>query len=143
MSLDAKLLLWAIAVQAVLALVLTFWMAIARGRDFRAGLHPQSVALREPKFSPHATKISNAFANQFELPLLFYVVSILFLLVFRPDIVIVALAWAFVILRIVHAFIHTTSNNVMIRGPVFGLGLLVLTLMWIYFVANLVAVPAA
>jgi hypothetical protein len=139
-SLDARLIVWAIVVQAVLTLVLTFWMAIARGLDFKAGLDPQSVALREPKWSPYTVKISNAFANQFELPILFYVVAILFLIAVRADVVAAVLAWAFVICRIIHALVHTTSNVVRVRGPIFGLSAFALTAMWIWFIVKFAAV---
>ena len=43
----------------------------------------------------------------------------------------VALAWAFVASRIVHAAIHIGPNKVRWRGPVFILGFLIVTAMWV------------
>jgi hypothetical protein len=36
----------------------------------------------------------------------------------------------------VHAFVHVTSNNLRLRGALFGLGSLVLAVMWAIFIAQ-------
>jgi hypothetical protein len=33
-----------------------------------------------------------------------------------------------------------TSNNLNLRGPMFGVGLLVITIMWLYFMVNIILV---
>jgi hypothetical protein len=43
------------------------------------------------------------------------------------------MSWLFVISRFAHAYIHTGSNVVRVRGGLYGLGLLILLLMWIIF----------
>jgi hypothetical protein len=43
----------------------------------------------------------------------------------------VALAWAFVLSRIVHAAIHLGPNKVRWRSPAFILGFLIVTAMWV------------
>jgi hypothetical protein len=55
----------------------------------------------------------------------------------QADLLFVVLAWVFVALRVVHAFIHVTNNRVMRRGLVFGLGWLVLMAMWIVFAVRI------
>jgi hypothetical protein len=49
----------------------------------------------------------------------------------------VVLAWIFVASRLVHAYIHVTSNDVNRRGPSFGLGAFVLTIMWLIFMIRI------
>jgi len=49
----------------------------------------------------------------------------------------VVLAWIFVASRLVHAYIHVTDNKVNRRGPAFGLGALVLTIMWVIFIIRI------
>ena len=137
MSLNVRLLLWAVVAQALLTLVLCVWMALRRGADFKAGLDPQAAALRDTKWSVKTQQVSNAFANQFELPVLFYVVCILFMLATRVNLVTVILAWLFVLFRIAHAVVHTGSNIVMRRGAIFGFGLIVLVGMWLWFAFSL------
>ena len=41
------------------------------------------------------------------------------------------LEWLFVILRLGHAFVHTTSNNLKIRGPFFLGSAVATALMWL------------
>ena len=80
---------------------------------------------------PSATAARNLI-NQFELPLLFYEVCILLHLVNAVSYLVLVLAWLFVITRIVHMAVHTTSNKVRIRRPIFVLGFVVNGLLWIY-----------
>ncbi len=49
------------------------------------------------------------------------------------------MAWIFVLVRIAHAYVHVTSNRLSVRGPVFGLALLVLMIMWLIFIVRILA----
>ena len=69
--------------------------------------------------------------NQFELPVLFYAVTGFALILGAADLTMVALAWAFVASRILHAAIHIGPNRVRFRGPAFVLGFLIVTAMWV------------
>jgi hypothetical protein len=48
----------------------------------------------------------------------------------------------FVVTRLVHAFIHTTSNRVSQRFMAFLVGALILMLMWIIFALRIFAAEA-
>ena len=76
--------------------------------------------------------VKNAIANQFELPVLFYAVSILLYLVDADNTVTVAGGWLFVALRYAHAYVHVTSNRLRYRRSLFIAGLLVVMLLWIW-----------
>ena len=56
----------------------------------------------------------------------------------KADILFVVMAWLFVVSRIVHAFIHVTSNHVGQRFAAFLVGAVILALMWIIFMARIV-----
>jgi hypothetical protein len=124
-------------VEVVLTFVLLGWMAILRQQDFKRGVRREQVALREPNWSVRTLQVGNCFANQLELPMLFYVLTILSIITHHADFVFVVLAWIFVLSRIAHAVVHTTSNNVMQRGPLFGLGMVVLLIMWVVFIVRI------
>jgi hypothetical protein len=47
------------------------------------------------------------------------------------------LSWLFVTSRLVHAYIHLTSNRIGARAPVFLVGAIGLALMWIIVAARL------
>jgi hypothetical protein len=125
-------------VQIALTFALYFWMAYHRVTSIRSGrVHPRDIALREPNWPARVTQVANAAHNQLELPVLFYVLTILAIITHHADVVFVVLAWVFVLLRLWHAYIHTTHNRVSARGGVFGLGLMVLFIMWLIFMVRI------
>ena len=142
MSIQAILL--PMFVQVVLTFVLLFWMTILRLRVLRRGeVRPQQVALREPAWPAHVLQIGNAFHNQVELPILFYVVVLLALTTETLDVVLYLLSWMFVLSRLVHAYIHVTSNRLDRRTAVFLVGAIALALMWVIVVARIVLLSSA
>ena len=126
-------------VQVALTFALLFWMAFCRTRTLKAGTtNIRDIALREPNWPSDVTQAANAFHNQLEVPMLFYVLTILAWDTHHAGMVFVALAWVFVALRIVHAAIHVTSNNVSLRGPAYILGVIVLAIMWAIYMIDIV-----
>jgi hypothetical protein len=124
--------------QILLVFGLMIWMAKERQTALRRGdVHHRDIALREPKWPPKAMQVANCFSNQFEIPVLFYVVTILALITRQVDFLFVLLSWVFVVLRYVHAFIHTTSNRVARRGLVYGAGVVILLVLWILLALHL------
>ena len=53
------------------------------------------------------------------------------------------LAWAFVLTRLVHAAIHIGPNKVRWRSPAFGLGFLIVVLMWIKLLLHVLSAGLA
>jgi hypothetical protein len=127
-------------VQVALTFGLLTWMAYHRVRAVRRHeVHPRDIALREPNWPPRVLQIGNAAHNQLEVPLLFYVLTILAIVTRHTDILFVVLAWVYVLLRLVHAYIHVTSNQLSVRGGVFILSVAVLMIMWIIFAVHILA----
>jgi hypothetical protein len=125
-------------VQVVLTFVLLLWTERVRVRAIRRGeVHMRDIALREPNWGKRETQIANAYHNQLELPPLFYLVTILAWIAKQADLLFVILAWVFVALRLVHAAIHVTSNNVPRRYMVFVASAIVLIVMWVIFIVRI------
>jgi hypothetical protein len=82
-------------------------------------------------------QFGDCFSNQFELPLLFYVLIALALPLRHVDFVMVLLSWVFVVARFAHAGIFVTSNNLSQRGGAWFAGVLVLFAMWLYFALSI------
>ena len=78
-----------------------------------------------------AAKRAANYSNQFELPVLFYAVVAFALIAKGADLLMLVLAWLFVLTRIVHAAIHVGPNKVRWRSPVFALGFVIVAIMWI------------
>ncbi|REL27822.1 hypothetical protein DXX93_15490 [Thalassotalea euphylliae] len=74
-------------------------------------------------------KVSNNIANQFETPVLFMVLCIVAFVIGAADAMMVGLAWAYVLLRYVHAYIHIGSNYVPYRMRAFAMSLLIILTM--------------
>ena len=127
-------------VQVLLTFALWFWMAWHRTRAIRRRtVHMRDIALREPNWPPQVLQVGNAAHNQLELPMLFYVLTILSIITRHADLIFVVLAWVFVLSRLAHAYVHTTSNDIRQRGPLFGIGLLVLLIMWVIFIVRILS----
>jgi hypothetical protein len=120
MSIQAVLL--PLFVEVILTFVLLFGMAGMRTRALGRGLDWHRIANREPNWPTRPTQFANAFSNQFELPVLFYVLTILAWITKQADLLFVVLAWVFVLCRVAQAAVHVTSNHVPTRGLVYGIG---------------------
>jgi hypothetical protein len=117
-----------------LTFFLLIWMAGARRNALVGGeTKIRDIALGQPNWPDRATQIGNCFANQFEIPVLFYVLIAIALPLRRTDLVIVLLSWLFVVTRFVHAGIFVTSNYLKRRSLAWFAGVLVVFAMWVYF----------
>lgn len=77
------------------------------------------------------TQTSRSFNNQFEVPLLFYVACTLHISLGIESVVGLVFAWAFVLLRAVHACIHLTYNRVQHRMLAFLGAFLCAIILWL------------
>lgn len=122
--------IWPMIAHVALVFALYILLSSRRMRSVRDG-HARPEQFRENREEPaDSLVVKNAIANQFELPVLFYAVSILLYLVDADNPVTVAGGWLFVALRYVHAYVHVTSNRLRYRRPLFIAGLFVLMAMW-------------
>jgi hypothetical protein len=93
----------------------------------------RDIVLGQSNWPTRATQIGNCFKNQFELPVLFYILIAIALPIRHTDLVIVLLSWVFVVTRFIHAGIFVTSNDLNQRSLAWFAGVLVLLAMWLYF----------
>ncbi len=133
-----QMVLLPVFVQVALTFGLLFWMAYARTGSVRRGeTKIRDIALGQSAWPDRAQQISNCYDSQFQIPLLFYALVILAWITRQADLIFVVMAWIFVLARLAHAYIHTTSNHVPTRFRVFAVGVLVLLLMWIIFAVRI------
>jgi hypothetical protein len=128
-----------VLVQAGLTFVLLFWMGKERFAAVRAGKVTRTDPGVRPVWTGRAGVVSNAFHNQLEMPMLFYVGVILALISGAVDQTMTALAWGYVAARVVHAAIHTTYNKIPHRFLIFIVSNVVLLAMWVKLGAHLFA----
>ena len=128
-------------VLVALVFILLFWMGKERrGALVARDVQMKDIALDEPNWPKKTTQLANCLKNQFEFPVLFYVLVALALPLRQADLMFVLLSWVFVVTRYVHAGIFVSSNNVKQRSLAFFAGVLVLLAMWILFAARMLRV---
>jgi hypothetical protein len=117
-----------------LTFALLLWMAGAR-REALVSRETKisDIALGQPNWPTRATQVGNCFKNQFELPVLFYILIALAAPLRHADLFIVLMSWVFVVTRFAHAGIFVTSNDLNRRSLTWFAGVLVVFAMWIYF----------
>ncbi|MCG5479942.1 MAG: MAPEG family protein [Ensifer alkalisoli] len=119
-------------VLAHVALIFSLYAPLSRRRValVRAG-KVEASQFRENREEPgESLVVRNSIANQFELPVLFYVCCVLLYVTEGDNLAAVGLAWLFVALRYAHAFVHVTSNRLKFRRPLFMACFVTLVALW-------------
>lgn len=131
---SVQMVLLPVFIQVGLTFALLLWMAGARRSALVGGQTKiRDIALGQQNWPIRATQIGNCYRNQFELPVLLYVLIALALPLRHADLFIVLMSWVFVITRFVHAGIFVSSNDLGRRSLAWFAGVLVLLAMWVYF----------
>ena len=124
---------WPLVAHAFLVFCLYALLVVRRAAVVRSG-KVERIAFRENLAEPEESRVVNrAIANQFELPVLFYALSVLLFITEADNIVAVVLAWIFVAARYVQAAMQLTGN-LTLRRLFFMIGFVTLFLMWLWLV---------
>jgi hypothetical protein len=83
------------------------------------------------------TQVGNAYHNQLEQPVLFYVLVAFALITRKADLLFVVLSWLFVAFRLLHVYVFVTTNRVSRRFQFFLVAAVILFLMWIIFAVQI------
>jgi hypothetical protein len=127
---------WPMIAHFVLVVIVYCVLGLRRREAVRKGeATPSKFRLRDGEPPTSATASANVL-NQFELPVLFHVVCLALFVTAGVSFITVVLAWLFVALRYVHAWLHLAGRLGM-RSLMFAIGFVVLMLMWLYFALHL------
>lgn len=119
----------------LLVFILMFLMGFSRVKALKEmKVKIPDIALGQPNWPEKTTQIANSFNNQFQMPILFYVLILLLLLTKGADPWQLGLAWAFVAMRYFHAIIHITHNKIRHRFYAYLVGNVILMSMFARFV---------
>ncbi|RRS02989.1 MAPEG family protein [Aquabacterium soli] len=127
----AVLALWTLSV--LLLVPIARFKAGARGEvDFDDFKHGESARV------PVHTRVPNrVFMNLLEVPVLFYVACLVAVILQHVTPTQIALAWAYVALRVLHSLIYLGFNKVPLRLTVFAVSNVVVAVMWVLLLAPL------
>lgn len=126
---QSHLIIWPMLVQMLMSLLLYIPLLQRKKAAIRAGqVDLKKTALDADAWPPAVQQVNNNIRNQFETPILFYVLGLIALQLNAVSGVILTLAWLYVASRLAHAWIHISSNFVPWRMKVFSLGMALLIL---------------
>jgi hypothetical protein len=134
------MLLLPVFIQVGLTFALLFTLGPKRVAAVKRGdVKLKDIVLGQKAWPAGITQLSQSFDNQFQLPVLFYVLIGLALVTGKADIALTVAAWVFVVSRLAHAWVHVTSNRIGPRFNSYLVGALALLAAWIYFAVRILA----
>ncbi len=135
----STLMFWPMAAMALA----TFAAWLAMGRSRLAAVRSRQVGLddfrgdRNPEMPAAAAVATRHFANHFEVPVLFHVVCLLYLVFGAGDALAAILAWGFVGLRVAHAREHLGRNDVPVRFRLYVASTAMVWALWLVLAVRL------
>lgn len=128
---------WPMIVQAGLVYAIYALMSRRRFEAVRSG-KAKATDFRVPAIEPEpSATAARSLANQFELPVLFFVVCLALQITAGVTYLVLALAWVFVASRVAHAAVHVTSNRLRYRRPLFVVGYVANFALWVLLALHL------
>jgi hypothetical protein len=129
---NSNYIFWPVLAQVLLTLIMFIVLGKRKAKAVQAGkVNRKQAALDNRVWPEDVVKVSNNIANQFEAPVLFYILCLVIYNIDAADTVSIVLAWLFALSRYAHAYVHVGSNYVPMRLRFFMVGCLVLIAMLI------------
>ena len=122
---------WPMPVQALLTFAVYGLVSYRRMSAIKSGTTKPSdyrIPTVEPESSATAAR---SLINQFELPVLFYAACLVLFVLGAANLAAILIAWLFALSRLIHAFVHVTSNRLRYRRPLFIAGFFSVLGMWL------------
>lgn len=121
---NPNLIFYPIIFQILLTIWLYALLVIRKNKALKSGeVDEARRALFEDAWPDDVIAVNNCIKNQFQAPVLFYVLSMLLFALNSVSALTLAVAWLFVVSRVAHAIVHTGSNYVPARRRFFMLGI--------------------
>lgn len=140
---SSRLLVYPMFALVVLTASVVFLLFRARVRAVKAGDASASYfRIYQGGAEPAASaQLARQFTNLFEAPVLFYVACVTAMAVDRVNSTLLALAWAYVAARALHAWVHVGRNRLRHRIAAYMLSWLVLLALWLVLVVTISSAP--
>ena len=123
--------MFAMVLLTAVVLVSLFMSRVQAVREGKVSAH--YFKTRQDGIEPESSlKRSRQFSNIFESPTLFYIACLAAMITQQAALSFVLMAWIFVLLRVMHAYIHIGRNRLRPRIAVYALSWIVLLSMWTY-----------
>lgn len=121
---------------------LTVYMFRSRVRAIKAQEMPMNFfKVYKGDATDRVIVIGRHYDNQFQVPMLFFMTCLAHMAVNVVNTTTLALAWGFVVSRLIHSYVHLGGNKIRKRVIAFAVGWVLILLMWIQLIYFLGAVP--
>lgn len=133
---DQTSLIWPMAAQVLLTFIVLIILPILRIAAVHKGnAHIKDYLFGDTENVPVKARLAGRnLLNLTQMPILFYVVCLAFMILQITTEMVVNLAWVYVALRVIHSLIHIGYNNVTHRFTAFLFSNLILFAMWVLLV---------
>ena len=122
----------------ILIFMLYIYLGIVKSRAVKEGsVDRKEAALNTKAWPESVVKVLNNLNNQFETPVIFYIISVFYYLTNNVDSILVSIMSFYVVTRYMHAYVHLTSNYVPYRFKLFLVGALILLVLTLWLVLKL------
>jgi hypothetical protein len=127
---SSNALLAPLLVQVALTIAIYLLLSRRKNRAVAAGeVDEARRALDEAAWPANVRQVNNNLRNQFELPVLFYALVLTHVALAASHWSVHIAAWLFVASRVLHAWVHVTSNVVRIRRRIFTIGVVMVLIL--------------
>lgn len=122
-----QLIYWPVMAQLLIPILVLLLNGKRKSADVKSGnFDREKAAMNNEAWSKPVVLTSKNLANQFQLPVIFYVLCLILASIDAVTMTVLVVAWIFVVTRYVHAYVHVSTNYVPVRMRVFLLGTLFL-----------------
>jgi hypothetical protein len=140
---DDELIFAPLLLQIGLTLAVYVRLTVVKAKALKSGeVDVARRALHDDAWPESVIQVNNNIRNQFETPVLFYVLVLGLYALGGVSVYAHAAAWLYALSRVAHALVHTGSNVVVIRRRVFAGGVLMLFVLCGLVAAAVVTHPA-
>ena len=125
------LIYWPVLAQVLIPILVLLLNGKRKSADAKSGqFDRKKAAMDNEAWSRPVVLTSKNLANQFQLPVIFYVLCLILASLDTVTMVTLVVAWFFVATRYVHAYVHVSTNYVPARLRAFLLGALSLIVLF-------------
>ena len=125
------LIYWPVLAQILIPILILLLNGKRKNDDVKSGsFDRERAAMDNEAWSTPVVLTSKNLANQFQLPVIFYVLCLILASLDAVNILTLVVAWLFVTTRYVHAYVHVSTNYVPNRLRAFLLGVFFLLLLF-------------
>lgn len=132
------LIYWPVLAQVLIPILVLIINGKRKKDDVATGqFDREKAAMDNEAWSKPVVLTSKNLANQFQFPVVFYVLCVVLASIDAVSAITLSVAWVFVVSRYVHAYVHINTNYVPIRLRAFIFGVLALLVLFVLTVIAL------